>query len=38
MTLRVQQVDARQPVELRGFLQHGNDILSETWSSIIPPR
>jgi glucans biosynthesis protein len=38
MTLRVKQIKATQPVELRGFLQHGNDILSETWSNVIPPQ
>lgn len=38
MTLRVRQLKATQPVELRGFLQHGNDILSETWSNVIPPQ
>jgi len=38
LALRVKQHRADQPVELRAFLQHGNDILSETWSHVIPPR
>jgi glucans biosynthesis protein len=38
LALRVKQRRADQPVELRAFLQHGNDILSETWSHVIPPR
>ena len=35
---RFKQRQADQPVELRAFLQHGNDILSETWTHVIPPR
>ncbi|RZA10069.1 MAG: glucan biosynthesis protein D, partial [Lysobacteraceae bacterium] len=38
MTLRVQRLDPAQPVELRAFLQHHNDIVSETWSNIILPE
>ena len=38
MAVRVQQLSASLPVELRGYLQHGNDILTETWSNIIPPQ
>ncbi|RZI83382.1 MAG: glucan biosynthesis protein G [Rubrivivax sp.] len=38
MTLRVKQIAAKQPVELRAFLQHGNDTLSETWTNVIPPQ
>jgi glucans biosynthesis protein len=37
MALRVRQLDPRQPTELRAFLQHGNDVLTETWSNILPP-
>jgi len=37
MTLRVRRIDPAQPVELRAFLQHGNDILSETWTYIVLP-
>jgi glucans biosynthesis protein len=37
MTVRVKQLDRNQPTELRGFLQNGNDVLSETWSNILPP-
>ena len=38
LALRFRQRNADQPVELRAFLQHGNDILSETWTHVIPPR
>ncbi|WP_119156881.1 glucan biosynthesis protein G [Caldimonas tepidiphila] len=38
MTLRVQRLDASQPVELRAFLQRGADALTETWTSLIPPN
>jgi len=38
VTIRFKQRQADQPVELRAFLQHGNDILSETWTHVIPPR
>ncbi len=37
MTVVVKQLDRNQPTELRGFLQNGNDVLSETWSNILPP-
>jgi periplasmic glucans biosynthesis protein len=38
VAIRFKQRSADQPVELRAFLQHGNDILSETWTHVIPPR
>lgn len=38
LALRVKQLNAALPLELRAFLQHGNDTLSETWSNVIPPR
>lgn len=37
MTLRVSRIDPARPVELRAFLQHGNDTLTETWTHIILP-
>lgn len=37
LTVRVQRLDASRPVELRAFLKHDNQILSETWSNIILP-
>ncbi|MDO8252478.1 MAG: glucan biosynthesis protein, partial [Rhodoferax sp.] len=37
MTLRVQRIDPAQPVELRAFLQHNNQTLSETWTNLITP-
>ena len=38
MTLRVERTDLSQPVELRAFLQHSNDTVSETWTNIIIPE
>jgi periplasmic glucans biosynthesis protein len=37
VALRVQRLDPARPVELRAFLQHGNDTLSETWTHIVLP-
>lgn len=37
MTLRVQRIAADQPVELRAFLQHNNNTVSETWTTIVTP-
>ncbi|MFW2356521.1 glucan biosynthesis protein [Hydrogenophaga sp.] len=38
VTLRVERVDATQPVELRAFLQHNNDTVSETWTHLLLPE
>jgi glucans biosynthesis protein len=38
MMVLVKQLDATQPVELRGYLQNGSDVLTETWSNLIPAR
>lgn len=38
VTLRVQRIDASQPVELRAYLQHQNDTLSETWTHTLLPE
>jgi periplasmic glucans biosynthesis protein len=38
VAIRFKQRSPDEPVELRAFLQHGNDILSETWTHVIPPR
>ena len=38
MTVRVKQLDPSKPTELRGFLQSGSDVLTETWSNLLPPR
>jgi glucans biosynthesis protein len=38
MAVRVKQLNPKQPTELRGFLQRGTDVLTETWSNIIPGR
>jgi glucans biosynthesis protein len=35
--VRFRRVDAGKPVELRAHLSHGSDVLSETWSYILPP-
>jgi glucans biosynthesis protein len=38
MAVRVKQLKPAQATELRGFLQRGNDVLTETWSNILPAR
>ena len=38
MMVRVKQIDVSKPTELRGFLQSGADVLTETWSNLMPPR
>lgn len=38
LSLRVKQRQGSRPVELRAFLQHGKDTVSETWTSLIPAR
>ncbi|MFT3858657.1 MAG: glucan biosynthesis protein G [Aquabacterium sp.] len=38
LTLRVKQLRADRPVELRAFLQHERDTVSETWTHVIPPQ
>ena len=37
MLLRVQRRDPTQPVELRAYLRHGTDALTETWTALLPP-
>lgn len=38
MSLRGVRLDPAQPVELRAFLQHGADALTETWTTLIAPE
>lgn len=38
MTVRVKQLRPTQPTELRGFLQSDTNVLTETWSNILPAR
>jgi periplasmic glucans biosynthesis protein len=38
MMVHVKQLDATKPVELRAYLQNGEDVLTETWSNLVPPR
>jgi glucans biosynthesis protein len=38
VTLRVERIDPGRPVELRAFLQHQNDTLSETWTQLLLPE
>jgi glucans biosynthesis protein len=38
MAVRVKQLRPDQPTELRGFLQRGDDVLTETWSNLLPPK
>jgi glucans biosynthesis protein len=36
--VRIQRLDDKKPVELRGYLHSGSTTLSETWSYILPPE
>jgi len=38
MTVIVKHLKRNEPAELRGFLQSGEHVLTETWSNLIPPR
>jgi glucans biosynthesis protein len=38
MAVRVKQVNPAQATELRGFLRSGNDVLTETWSNLLPGK
>jgi glucans biosynthesis protein len=38
MMVLVKQLDTTQPMELRGYLRNGEDVLTETWSNLVPPR
>jgi glucans biosynthesis protein len=38
LTLRVLRLDPRRPLELRAFLQQDKNVLSETWTHILPPE
>jgi glucans biosynthesis protein len=38
MTIRVKQIKGTLPVELRAFLQHDHDTVSETWTYVIPAK
>jgi glucans biosynthesis protein len=37
MNLRLKRQDENKPVELRAHLRNGGDVVSETWSYILPP-
>lgn len=37
LTLRVQRINPALPIELRAFLQHHQQTLSETWTNLITP-
>jgi glucans biosynthesis protein len=38
MAVRVKRVNPKETTELRGFLQSGDDVLTETWSNVLPGR
>jgi len=38
MVVRVRQLDVTKPTELRGFLQRAADVLTKTWSNLLPAR
>ena len=37
LVVRVRRLDTSKPLELRAHLKRGNEVLSETWSYILPP-
>ena len=37
MTVRLQRIDDKLPVELRAYLKNSGNTLSETWSYLLPP-
>lgn len=37
MMVRMKQLRPNEPTELRGFLQSGKDVLTETWSNVVAP-
>jgi glucans biosynthesis protein len=36
MTIRMRRLDDKKPVELRAYLRSDNQVLTETWSYILP--
>lgn len=38
MTVRVKRADAGKPIELRAVVKQAQNVLSETWSYIVPPE
>jgi glucans biosynthesis protein len=38
MSLKGRRLDPAQPLELRAYLQHGADALTETWTVLIAPE
>jgi glucans biosynthesis protein len=38
LVARVRRLDAAKPLEIRGQLKHNSEIVSETWSYIVPPE
>ena len=38
LTVRVRRVDGNKPVELWAHLNRGKEVLTETWSYILPPE
>ena len=38
LRLRVKRIDERKPIELRAFLRAGSDVLTTTWSYVVPPE
>jgi periplasmic glucans biosynthesis protein len=37
LVVRLRRLDAGKPVELRAHLKQGNEVLTETWSYLLPP-
>jgi periplasmic glucans biosynthesis protein len=37
LALQFKRVDEKKPVEIRAYLRNGTNVLSETWSYVLPP-
>lgn len=37
-SIRVRRVNNDKPIELRSYLRSRNNVISETWSYILPPE
>jgi glucans biosynthesis protein len=38
LTIKLLNRERAKPIELRAFLRHGNDVLTETWTYALPPQ
>jgi glucans biosynthesis protein len=38
VAVRLNRIDDKKPVEIRGLLRANNEVISETWSYILEPE